>query len=570
MKRLRLAVASWAATPRAAWYLACGIAILYALGFFSFPNQTVFWSPDEGGRYLDTRQVALRGQWHNPWPYPGSFLDEKLEHVPLQYFRPQEGEIYSWWPHAYPALSSFPYRLFGWRGIFLIPLLSSFVAACVVYRLVATCSPALGAAGMILAAFASPLLFYAFTNWEHTLTVLLVLLSAAAAIGSLTRGSLSGAVVAGTLMGGASYLRIETMMFAAALGVTFLLRLMRLGPFGEERAVFKRNAVAAALFLASFLLSVAPLVWSGPWDETHYLERHYALSERLRTEPEYWRSEAWETLPNLLVGSRAHGGPDLDEPLKWIMTISVSTAVLGPWLLRWRLLWVLFASLTTISLSSMLVLFSSEVYVSVHGLALIAPYTVFAGWSLHPGGGHAREENELWGLLAFSSVLAYLLCSLLAGWEGQGGLQWGPRYALPAIPLLIVAACRGWHALEENDGVLPRRARRALRLFWLLLVLVGLGFQVRGYELMRISKQHFARVQAQLDALPDDALLITSSPVLALNIPRVFETRVLYRYMEGADLLPEWIQKARRSGFRRVCRVRGFATDRLEITCTFL
>jgi len=111
------------------------IVCVYVACLLGFPNEPVFWSPDEGGRYLDMRQMLVGFQLVNPLPYPGRIVDPELNHVPLQYWRQDGSEIYSWWPPTFPAVSSVPYRLLGLRGLYGLPLLGGLLTSFVVYRL---------------------------------------------------------------------------------------------------------------------------------------------------------------------------------------------------------------------------------------------------------------------------------------------------------------------------------------------------------------------------------------------------------------------------------------------------
>jgi len=102
----------------------------------------------------------------------------------------------------------------------------------------------------------------------------------------------------------------------------------------------------------------------------------------------------------------------------------------------------------------------------------------------------------------------------------------------------------------------------------ILLILIGLGIQVRGLGLMKLSKEQFALWQEELEALPHDAIILTSSSVLALNLPQVYERRVILRVTERNPLPRVWTERARRAGYKQVCRVGGFASGRLTVFCS--
>lgn len=120
------------------------------------------------------------------------------------------------------ALSGLPNELFGWRGLFLIPLLALWATWWVAYRAAARAIDAPQTATLVtLLIVASYLTLYGAMFWEHTLAVALV------ALGLFT-GPLVGKVdprvagAVGVAAGAASWLRPEAGLLAAILAVAGL------------------------------------------------------------------------------------------------------------------------------------------------------------------------------------------------------------------------------------------------------------------------------------------------------------------------------------------------------------
>ena len=172
-----------------------GILCVYGLVLWMQPAQAIFWSPDEGGKYLLLRGMAAGLAWNAPLSYPGAGLDPALAHVPLLYWLPADGAFYSWWPVWFPALSAPVYALLsgvlGSRALLLLPALAGLSTGLLAHRSVghalgAAASPWFARLAGIVILFGTPLFFYAFTFWEHTLHVALLMAAFLLLVQSMT------------------------------------------------------------------------------------------------------------------------------------------------------------------------------------------------------------------------------------------------------------------------------------------------------------------------------------------------------------------------------------------------
>lgn len=538
--------------------MAGGLVCLYAICLLTLPDRPVFWSPDEGGKYLTIQQMTQTGDWDAALPYPANPIDPLLQHVPLLYWLRVDHAIYSWWPGWFPALSRLPYQLLGVRGLFLIPMVSALLIGLGVYAATAPISKRAAVGASLAITLASPIWFYGLTYWEHTLHSLLILLGSAAIIRGVMVDRARWLAAGGVLLGFAFYLRLETVIFIGALGLLIIGASMQQRP--PLRSIFMRLLV----FGLSIIITVTPYVVRNQLIEGHPLGRRNA-ADVARTADRvlsYGRASALEIVPNILIGSTGHQGVDLSPSLRWLFVAATGVCFASGWLLRrgWDVP-VYVAALGLLALSGF-VLLSPDDYSSIHGLILIAPYLAFAGWALHPAAGRA---TRLWGALAALGVGAYGAATAIGGWAAQGGLQWGPRYALPLMPLLLIAVARGAHTLWQ-DTALPLGAKRATLGCMIALVLVGFGFQVRGLRSMLIDKQTYVTWEAQLTALPNEALIATDYPWLALTLPGVYLSRPMLN--APADRLPvEVLQRSVQAGLKQACQTQ-IVLDVLKLQCT--
>lgn len=540
------------------WVAAGGICCLYLACLSLLPNRPVFWSPDEGGKYLALRQMTATGDWIAPLPYPAASIDPQLRSVPLLYWLRVDDKIYSWWPVWFPVLSSGPYLLFGARGLFVAPLLSSLLIGLAVYGAVAAVSKRAAVGALIVVAVASPIWFYGLTYWEHTLHSLLMLLGFAAAIRGLATQRARWWALSGALCGLAFYLRLETVIFIGALGAIEALEL------AGRRQAARPIRLGAIAFSLSFIIAITPFLARNQIVEGHPLGRRNAadVTRTIERALSYGRESALEIIPNILVGALGHQGVDLKPYWRWLFVGAALGCFASGWLLRRGLDWpVYLAALALIALSGF-VLLAPDDYRSIHGLILIAPFLAFTGWSLLPT---ADRTTRLWGVAATGGLGLYIIATALGGWAAQGGLQWGPRYALPLMAVMIVAVTRGAHALWR-DAAIPIGAKRAAIGLLIVHVAIGLGFQIRGLRAMMIDQQTYVEWEAQLAALPAETLIVTEYPWLALTLPDVYESRAVVRAQP--DTLPQdTLRRAAAQGFTQQCQTH-IAQTKLHLTCT--
>lgn len=569
--RLAFKLINLFSSPWSAWLLIGGLFCAYAVGFALMPLGPVFWSPDEGGKYLLVGQLAAGFGPGAALAYPGAGVDPTLDHVPLLYWLGDSGAIYSWWPVWFPLISAPFFGWLGMAGLYVLPLAGSLITAFLVYRALFSLGPAPGrgvasvAAGLV--ALTTPLFFYTFTFWEHTLQVALILAAFYLLVNDNSVARLpSRPFLAGICLGLAIYLRLESVIFVLAAGLAMILWgttapgtwVQRLGGLVKQRAAFG----------IGLLLAVTPLFLFNGLVEGHWLGRRYASDVAAALERAADPSSSWamRLLPALAVGGTDHNGVTLQPLLAWLFVLAWGLMLAAPWLLRrgWAVP-VFVAGFTLVGLSG-LALVDPTPYASVHGLVLIAPAISFGTWALVVPDAPTRR----WGWLAVTSLLGYLLFSLLAGWPGQGGLQWGPRYALPLYPVWIIAGTLGLFGQLRAADEAARLSGRVMLGLALLMVGIGAGFQIRGVTKMAETRMDLGGGAAQLLALPPDTLLITDVNYLALSMPAVYTTHTLLFdsavFAEGG--ISGWSQRAGALGYGEVCAVTtGNTKTGLRLRC---
>lgn len=235
---------------RAAVLWCVAIVLLAALPALLLPAGAG-WITDNGNKYIIMRSLAEHGS--TAIAAPAAELDPEGKFFPDGgfHFRRFDGAMRSIYPEYFPALSLPFYRLFGERGVLVLPALGAMAAA-----LLFGAWRRRMAAGLILLA-GTPLLFYGGTFWEMAPSVLFALTAVMLAV----RRKL---FLAGLVLGAGLILREEMYFLAAALGVGVLFAEPR-----RWRGVFR--------FGIGFLVAALPLLFWQYHCYGHVLGLHGAL-----------------------------------------------------------------------------------------------------------------------------------------------------------------------------------------------------------------------------------------------------------------------------------------------------
>ena len=416
-----------------------------------------FYSTDSGVNYLLARRLAEGGRSLSLDLPAGSLGGARLPddttalrgmngHLPPHMFlsRREPG-----WAVTYPpllaALSAPALRLFGDRGLELLPAVAGLGTAWIAARLLAGCGASAGST-LLFVLLGTPMLFYSVVFWGHSLAAFLVM----AGLWSWLRGR---AVLAGVLTALAVAIRTETLAILAAFPVAVLFAEARTLQTIRKLATWGAGAGGVLGVLGLFNLwalgspmgihaaAVLPAARSGGDISTltsltrlgsnlwHYLGANHRM--------------AWDLnllVIGLLLGACAAAAVPAGRLRATLLALAATGGVLG----------LAFA-------------------LAVPGQYAPGLLFVMPAAALAPLGFRERwqEPSRFWRLLA-GFVAADLL--IVASIAPPGGWQWGPRYLLPIVPLVALAALQAW-----------RQAPRTT----LLLVVCSLGMQVASVRDLR-------------------------------------------------------------------------------------
>jgi hypothetical protein len=510
-----------------------GLLVVYLAWTASYPPE-IFWSLDEGGKYLHVQSIAQSGDPATPLPYPGRYLDPNLQFVPFMHWSRAGDQVYSWWPVGF-QLATLPFYLaFGWHGVYVLPALGGAITAMLSGLLVRQVLPParwLGVVATLMVGLATPVAFYSTTFWEHSVSVALVMGAVVATLAAWRSGRWTWLLAVGPSLALATYLRSDVAAIVVGIGLALLLMHWRW------------SLVLGIVYAASWVpLLLSNWLWMG-----HPLGRQFLPGGAAEWKPLFHAIQdagIWFA-PYVLFNSSRVGGFAIEPGLLAMATLATGLALLYP--LLGRLRWLSLVAVGVVVCICGWVLLQAEGYRSVHGFVLIAPHIITAAWLYH---SRRLWQTTPWPRLLLVICVVYCGVYVVRAWIPAGGLQWGPRYQLAFYPLLTAAAVVG---LKVEWGSWGRQLRRAALVLFIIAVAVGAGYQVRGLQSAQETRRYYETTEQALYRLPSQTL-VTGCSWLTMVMPRLYWRDTVF-YAKDEPTFGGWVSEARRVGVRSMCRV---------------
>lgn len=542
---------------------------------------------DTGAKYLQVRNLRITPAGLD-WSinYPARPLDPDLRFVPFRakQHSVSDGRIYLQWPIFLGLLTRIPWKLFGFWGLYVVPLLAGLGTLWTAYRLALKVGvpPRYAWIAIPLLGLATPVSIYSLLFFEHTVAALLVTLSLLAGVGTLGASvhARRATWLSAALLAAAIYFRSELYVLALVTGAVYLSMAWR-DPAWRRRMLE---------WVAAFIVALLPLWLFYAINEGTILPLHaiwyFAGSEgsgSLAGGPagggglelpavRYIASAGWRVVPDFLFGPQTFPSsprfPFWSEGLGMLgLTLCCLPAAIRLFRLRvpgraWQPM-ALAAGLSLVALPSLFALLSGEQYYNLHGFLLASPFVALALW---PTGDkiaqpHGKKNHSITpqGWLRAVTLLYIgvhaLVISVLSGLGPISRHEWGQRYLLPAYPALVVLALPAVSRIlaeigKRKDGEVESRGARA----WAIplgavvaLSLVGILLSMRGYLAMRDERGRVAAWQNLAHMLPGREPLVTDIWWLPLNLAPDFYTRPIM-LAEGDARLREWATQMQAQG----------------------
>lgn len=402
----------------------------------------------------------------------------------------------------FPLLERPFFMLAGWYGLYLLPALAGALISGLTWLLAPTKRS--GLVSWLFVALASPVWIYASLFWEHTLASFLVLagcwlvLRQHGAEGTTVSGtatlSWQTGALAGLLMAAGAFLRLEVGIFALAFWGAYAWQYRaHWWPLGLGLGIL---TLASLLFIPLHRLFLGQ---SLP-ENAIYLLRPLA----------YLRSAGWRAVQDLFIG------PFADEAINpgWVGGLWTIAAVLAltrsfdpeetQTTRRWRL------SMLAVTVGTAVYFLLTPIpYQSAHGLLFTTPWVLLGlsrikeVWQQGHALGRLLIRTLLLGLLGYIFGILFL-----RGSSPHGGLEWGSRFFLTFYPFLALMVA--WPSSVGRETSVSSRQQRPLLVITGMLLLLGIGFQLRGLNTIRQDKQFVAAFMTPLQNAADSGSIIVS------------------------------------------------------------
>lgn len=529
-------------TAKSLLYVLALILILWVAAMALLPP-SVFWSPDEGGRFLMLKERMAESGHGLPACYPGRRLDPDYAFYPSasrggMYPRGGAGSGQRFnWSSAYIAVTAPAYRGLGVRGLYVPSLAGMLLCAVFAFLFAERMTPGAGPWAAAGVGLASPVFFYGLVFWEH-----------AAAAGALSAGlfavwasprrhgrhrliSLTGGLVC--LLAALS-LRAELLIAATAAALVPVFEALRRAPEGRRRL----RVLVLILVGLSVLCAAGPvfsiLAGSG-WSPFRQWDPIRALGAFLvHVQYADYGPYAWAHIFGVAINNPARGG--LSMPSGWTIAAGSSVALcLFSSILcrRFRLtVWIIGAG--TAALCAWTAVTEPGRFRAVHGLWITLPWLVAVTL---PAGGDKTPGRRLFMRFCAAYFVLFVLVTLLLG-KPTGGLEWGLRYGLPLYVFLGIAAAVSFRRFIAYDA---GRMRRPVTVVVIALMLAGAAMNMRGVHELYTTKRELQTVRAHI--LRFDAPVVTDRWWLAAALAPLFVRHEMYTLSDEAPL-ETWLDLA--------------------------
>lgn len=539
-----------AGEPRRRWLWAAAALVLLAyLGAFALMPKDGFWVCDEGAKFIQV-QGLLRGHYRDyAVDWPGQAYDPTFRHSPfrLSFGRIVDGRLYVSFPPFFALVSSFPFRLFGHAGLYVLPLGAGLATLWMVWRLAGRLEapPGTRPLAVLLVGLGTPLWFYSLTFWEHTPATALILGSVLLLIRQRARPSRLGPAVAGVCCGAATWFREDAAVFGVGLVGVILL--------------YHRRWRDAVFFIAAAALTWGPLGLFQWWALGHPLGHHLAPHDPFAAGLAVYGRDRWTVLLNLLV--KVHE------------TLWLSWLISGVGLLVWAVnprvparafRWLVpalagLAAVGAVAIGIGYLNAGSPLWWMTESNGFFAASTVLClafvrakpvsgtADSAKCGARQKTVEHMLWALATVWGVLYVLVAPPVI----TQGLHWACRYLLPVYPLLGVLAAgtvaRWW------QGAGPAHLSRVVVVSALVLAVAA---QVYALELLRCRREFVRKLNDAVAQRPEQ-FIVTDVWHVPMDLSRNFYSKAIFVPDTPRDSL-ELARELHGAGHRRGLLIRRY------------
>lgn len=509
------------------------LGILYFGITVYFASFRAFWSPDAGARFAMIRNWVAHGNLLR-LDYPSRDIDPAGQISSLAYFEFHQPHGFCvMYPLLFPFLCGLAYRALGFAGLTVVPLCCGLGCLGVTYatarRLGLRSRPWLP----LVMGLATPLLLYSVVFWDHSALMLVAALTAYWMLRAVQDDSLRSAAAAGAFMGLGVWLHeLFLALFAAAwLAALPLLK--------------SRRRIAGGLllgFLPVLLLWGLFNGWvygtpAGPHLGANVFQNSadhpFSLGRILD------RTGLTERAMAQLVGTAIFDAPSDLFPYYLLLACLLIVYSFAAWSDSILAGLAPVLGLAAGATALYLVLGLHGRYTPA-GLFEATPLLIPAlgvPWYVRNPRAVVPSDEVFYAWLSRTCwlwILFLLINPMLPGTD------WGSRYLLSALPLLVLLSA---HALEHQWQGWRKRGRSILIISAAALVGISLVCQVLGLIWIHRSLVYGQELNARVRALPSPVLVTDADIGARLAYPKPAQAQYLVRSDDDQRLFFSILQK---------------------------
>lgn len=512
LSRLATRDSQLATVPPALPIVLCGLVYIITLALIP---RDYFWITDNDNKFLQMQAILSSGYKSYSIPWPGQEIDPGFRYNPLPppFSQVSGGKLYSIFSPVFAVLSSLPYRIFGFNGLYLLPLLGSLLLLWGLSRIGNVLNldrPARNAL-VLLAGFATPLWFYSVVFWEHSIAVALCIWAVyrllryaeSLSFADLWRGSLLAAL--------GVYFRDELYLFCLVFALA--------AGYVNARSRLKAAVSAGAVMVAALI----PLWFFQGWAIGHPFGFH--LGAHLFTISSF--SEYLKARPVVIYNLFLAAHPN--RLLSVLVSVPIMFLVLLPGSL-FRGLGVIPAVilsaagfvLAAVSLGGYFHAQSQIVWLlQTNSFLTAAPLLVFAGGLFLPG--RASYGDRGLALIRTLAAVYLVLYAIAAPQVGSTGIHWGNRFVLVLYPLfLLISVAQAAEWMRGQARWKPFASGMAIA-----LIVISLSAQVFSCTLLA-RKTDFNRRLTEAVAGHQEQAVVTGVWWVPQTLSRIFYQKSIF------------------------------------------
>jgi hypothetical protein len=463
-----------------AWLSIAGISLLFVVLTIGVLPSRSFYTGDAGVKYLQVHNL-INNQWTSfSIEYPGEKIDPEHRYSPFSaaHFYEKDQKTYGIYSNLFVLVVGVFYALFGFPGLYLVPILGTLGTMIVTYRLSARFSDKLSFLAPVMIGLSTPMFLYSVDLWERSLAVFFSTLSILFLLDSTRDADIRRLFISGLTLGISMWIRLELIVMIPA----GLLTLLYVKHTRSVRTVLAYSIGVLALLVPLYIFDVT----SG-WPVTD-MSQHVAqgllsnsndfVSRRLQAigliAP--WSSERWTLVIALILTGRVSLRL-VPNSRRYALLLGLTLAIV-----------LLVGYTVSLDLWQRYVWRPNSL---VRSFPLVFFVTFLATAPLLFTHSHSLRHPDVVPLFLLTALYIGGVLGTTTGRPGD--VQWGPKYLLPACPLLIALIV---HILQQYSEQMTgqKLLRIAVPLAFALLLFLSVAVQFMSIRHLWLEKTNYEQL----------------------------------------------------------------------------